>query len=325
MSSPALLHLLARRAKRKCGAAGSEPVNGSGSEAAAGAPTSRLSFRSRSSSATVVIGSGAQQQRDRPPRRPALRLPRVRQARRSEPLFARNGAPPTAGVRSANAWLSRRLPGGRFHAMLGDIDADAGALVSDAVRQTMRGGAKFTFACRIGVPGYDADDQYVGLVDFDHDRCRLDPLADPDLDSAAQSLVFAGPVCYLRQADGCWTWTRGAPGTHNALDLHWSLEALVRARRSAAATDEQTVEVSLDYEALNAGTDIGFSRDWSESTAVVELSPTGTIARPALTHRNSGDPGAWMHYDFRISEQPSTVAIELPAPEATIPLEHYRR
>jgi hypothetical protein len=38
MSSPALLHLLARRAKRKCGAAGSEPVNASGSEAAAGAP-----------------------------------------------------------------------------------------------------------------------------------------------------------------------------------------------------------------------------------------------------------------------------------------------
>jgi hypothetical protein len=37
MSSPALLHLLARRAKRKCGAAGSEPVNASGSEAAAGA------------------------------------------------------------------------------------------------------------------------------------------------------------------------------------------------------------------------------------------------------------------------------------------------
>jgi hypothetical protein len=38
MSSPALLHLLARRAKRKCGAAGSEPVNACGSEAAAGAP-----------------------------------------------------------------------------------------------------------------------------------------------------------------------------------------------------------------------------------------------------------------------------------------------
>jgi hypothetical protein len=209
--------------------------------------------------------------------------------------------------------------------MLGDMDADAGALVSAAVRQTMRGGAKFTFACRIAVPGYDADDRYVGLVDFDHDRCRLDFLADPGLGSAAPSMVFAGPVCYLRQADGCWAWTRGAPGTHNALDLHWSLEALVRARRSAAVTDEQAVEVSLDYEALNAGTDIGFSPDWSESTATVELSPTGTIARATLTHRSSGDPGAWMHYDFRISEQPSTVAIELPAPEATIPLEHYRR
>jgi len=33
-----LLHLFARRGKRKCGAAGSEPVNASGSEAAAGAP-----------------------------------------------------------------------------------------------------------------------------------------------------------------------------------------------------------------------------------------------------------------------------------------------
>jgi hypothetical protein len=41
--------------------------------------------------------------------------------------------------------------------MLGDMDADAGALVSAAVRQTMHGGAKFRFACRIAVPGYDAD------------------------------------------------------------------------------------------------------------------------------------------------------------------------
>jgi hypothetical protein len=132
-------------------------------------------------------------------------------------------------------------------------------------------------------------------------------------------------VCYLLQADGCWTWTRGAPGTHSAFDVHWSLEALVRARRSAAATDGQTVEVSLDYEALNACTDIGFSPDWSDSTAVVELSTTHTIARATLTHRSSGDPSAWMRYDFRISEQPSTVAINLPAPEATIPLERYRR
>jgi hypothetical protein len=38
MSSPALLHLFARRAKRKCGAAGSELVDASGFEAAAGAP-----------------------------------------------------------------------------------------------------------------------------------------------------------------------------------------------------------------------------------------------------------------------------------------------
>ena len=37
-SSPALLHLLGRRAKGKCGAAGSEPVNASGSGAATGAP-----------------------------------------------------------------------------------------------------------------------------------------------------------------------------------------------------------------------------------------------------------------------------------------------
>ena len=32
MSSPALLHLLARRVKPECGTAGSEPVNASGSE-----------------------------------------------------------------------------------------------------------------------------------------------------------------------------------------------------------------------------------------------------------------------------------------------------
>jgi hypothetical protein len=38
MTTAALLHLLARRAKRNRGAAGSQPVNVSGSEAAAGAP-----------------------------------------------------------------------------------------------------------------------------------------------------------------------------------------------------------------------------------------------------------------------------------------------
>jgi hypothetical protein len=47
---PALLHLFARRAKRKCGAAGSEPVNASGSDAAAGAPDTgpALSLRAES-------------------------------------------------------------------------------------------------------------------------------------------------------------------------------------------------------------------------------------------------------------------------------------
>ena len=45
MSSPALLHLLARRTKRTCVGTGSEPVNASGSETATGAgPTADCRF-----------------------------------------------------------------------------------------------------------------------------------------------------------------------------------------------------------------------------------------------------------------------------------------
>ena len=106
-------------------------------------------------------------------------------------------------------------------------------------------------------------------------------------------------------------------------DPRWALEALAHAQKSAVATAPRVVEVALEYQTLNAGTDIGLSPDWDESTAVVELSPSGRIARATLTHRSHDDPAAWMRCDYEITETHAPAPIELPKPEATIPLEQH--
>lgn len=160
--------------------------------------------------------------------------------------------------------------------MVDAMDSDAGAVVSAAAMQTMRGGAHVTVSWQMSVPEFEGKDQYVGLVDFDGDRCRLDGQADP----AAQALAFEGPVSYTRQADGRWTWTKGASGTHNLFDPRWALEALAHAQKSAVTTAADVVELALEYERLNASTDIGLSRDWDQSTAVVQLSPSGGSPAP---------------------------------------------
>jgi hypothetical protein len=203
--------------------------------------------------------------------------------------------------------------------MVGDMDRDAGAVVLAAAMQTMRGGAHVTLSCGMSVPEFEGNAQYVGIVDFDGDRCRLDGQAD----AAAQAMAFDGPVSCTRQADGRWTSTKGAPGTHNMFDPRWALEALAHAQRSAVATATHVVELELEYETLNAGTDIGLSRDWDESTAVVQLTASGRIARATLTHRSHRHPDAWMRFDYQITESPGPAPVELPKPEATIPLTQY--
>lgn len=189
-----------------------------------------------------------------------------------------------------------------------------------AAARTTRGNAHVTLACRVSVPGFEGDSRYVGVVDFDLDRCRLDASEEPD----SAPMVFDGPVAYMRQEDGCWTWTRGAPGTHSMFDPRWSLEALAHAQRSAVAAGGRVVEVALDYATLNAGTDIGLAPDWTESSAVVVLSPSERIARITLMHHSRDDPDAWMRFDHRLSEPIPPRIIDLPAP--AIPLgEHLRR
>jgi hypothetical protein len=107
-------------------------------------------------------------------------------------------------------------------------------------------------------------------------RFRLDGQAD----APEQAIAFEGPVSYMRQADGHWTWTRGPPSTHSIFDPRWALAALANAQRSVVASEARVVELTLAYETLDAGTDIGLAPDWDESTAVVDLTPSGRIAAP---------------------------------------------
>ncbi|MGH3266389.1 MAG: hypothetical protein ACRDNS_30850, partial [Trebonia sp.] len=93
-----------------------------------------------------------------------------------------------------------------------------------------------------------------GTADFDADRCALAPAMSADGNGA---IICDGPTIYISQPDGCWAWTRGAPGTHSVFDPRWALEALAHAQKSAAATNERLLEVQLDHAALNAGTDLG--------------------------------------------------------------------
>lgn len=201
---------------------------------------------------------------------------------------------------------------------------DARAVVAAAAARTMRGTAHVTLACRVSVPGYEGDSRYVGVVDFDLDRCRLDASEEPD----PAPMVFDGPVAYMRQADGCWAWTRGAPGTHSIFAPQCSLEALVHAQRSAVAAGGRAVEVALDYAKLNAATDNGLAPDWTESSAVVVLSSSESeserIARITLTHGSGDDPHAWIQLDHRISEPIPPCIIDLPAPAISLE-EHLRR
>lgn len=203
--------------------------------------------------------------------------------------------------------------------MVGEMDHDLGSVVSAAAKQTMRGAVHVTVSWRASIPDFDGGADCGGIADFDADRCRLDAQADAD----ELAMVFDGPVAYMRQADGRWTWTKGAPGTHNMFDPRSALEALVHAQRSAVAAATDVVELTLDYETLSAGSDIGLAPDWDESIAVVQLLPSGTIARVTLTHRSQDDPDAWMRLDYQITKRAAPGQIDLPKSETTISLEQY--
>lgn len=122
------------------------------------------------------------------------------------------------------------------------MDREAGALVSAAALQTIRGAAQVTLSFGMSVPEFETTAELVGVVDFDADRCRLDRQSD----EAAAAMAFEGPVSYMRRADGRWTWTKGASGTHSMFDPRWVLEALAHAQGSAVATDARAVEVARD-------------------------------------------------------------------------------
>ena len=199
------------------------------------------------------------------------------------------------------------------------MEHDARALISAAALQTMRGTAQVTLSFGMSVAECDTFAEYVGVVDFGADRCRLDQQPY----EGAEAMAFEGPVSYVRQTDGRWTWTEGAAGTRSMFDPRWVLEALVHAQKSARATVGCAVEVALDYETLNAGTDIGLSRDWDESTALVRLSPSGRIRRATVTHRSHDRPEAWMRSAHQITETSAAVTVELPKLEAAIPLGQY--
>lgn len=132
--------------------------------------------------------------------------------------------------------------------MVGDMDRDAGAVVLAAATQTMRGAAHVTLSFAMSVPElteFERITELLGVVDFDSDRCRLH--GQPS-DGAAAAMAFEGPVAYVRQADGRWTWTEGWSGTPSMFDPRWVLEALAHAQRSAVTTVPGVVELALEYE-----------------------------------------------------------------------------
>jgi hypothetical protein len=200
---------------------------------------------------------------------------------------------------------------------------DPAAAVAAAATRTMCGSARVGVACWTSVPEYEGRVEYSGPADFDGDRCRLVGAAHAGEGSAAPAIVCDGPVLYTRQEDGRWTWTRGRPGAHSMFDPRWTLEALVHGQRSAVATADAVVELALDYDTLNAGTDLGLARDWDESTAVARLSPGGRIAHATLTLRSRDHLEAWIRIDCQISEPVAPCTIGLPGSESTISLRRW--
>jgi hypothetical protein len=97
------------------------------------------------------------------------------------------------------------------------------------------------------------------------------------------------------------------------------LNALAQARTSVVAAAEDSVELGLDHDVLDAAADAGLAPDW-QSTAVARISPTGRISNIVLTHRSVEDLDSLVRVECAISEPVEVDGIELPPAEATISL-----
>jgi hypothetical protein len=202
------------------------------------------------------------------------------------------------------------------------MSIEAGAELVAAAGRTMRAGARVTVNCRTSVPGFEACSELSGVVDFDSDRCRLTGRISAGEDSAPQEEILDGSTSYSRQADGCWTFTTGAVGTHGMLHRVGLLLALIDAQSSVHLAKSGTYEVDLDYEQLNDLSDIGLAPDW-ESTATVECSREGRVSAVTCTHRSREDPVYYIEIRCWISEPSDVGEVALPDAKTTIALREY--
>jgi hypothetical protein len=203
--------------------------------------------------------------------------------------------------------------------MIREMGDALGAPVSAAATRTMCGGARVVLSVRMAVPEFDGRVEYSGVVDFDSDRCRLEGDSYVADETAPQSTILDGPTTYTLEPDGRWTFTRGAAGTRGMLHPSGLLDALVNAQTSAVQSGERSVQLSLDYDVLNAAADVGLAPEW-ESTAIAQLSPSRRIAHVTLMRRSLEDPDAGIYVDCAISEPAEVGAIDLPPTEKTISL-----
>jgi hypothetical protein len=97
------------------------------------------------------------------------------------------------------------------------------------------------------------------------------------------------------------------------------LDALAHAQISAAAAGEDSLELDLDYDALDAAADVGLAPDW-HSTAIAQISPSGRIANIVLMHRSGEDSDSLLRIQCAISEPVEVGEIDLPPAQSTIPL-----
>jgi hypothetical protein len=203
------------------------------------------------------------------------------------------------------------------------MGGQSGEKVSAAAVRTMSGGARVTLSCRISIPDLSSEASLSGVVDFETDRCRLDGQIRAGEESDTQSLVLDGSGSYNRLPDGRWTFTSGELGTRGMFHPSGLLEALVHAQTSAVVSPTGSIEVGLDHDELDRRADAGLAHDWN-STAVVELSPSGRVASVVLSHRSEEDSTTgWIEIAWAISEPDQAGAIDLPPPAKTISMAKY--
>jgi hypothetical protein len=194
-----------------------------------------------------------------------------------------------------------------------------GEVVSAAATRTMHGGARVRLKVETSVPEFEGLSEYSGVVDFESDRCRLDGESHVAGETAPDSIILDGPTTYIRELDARWVFSRGAAGTRGMFHPSVLLHALLHVQTSAAAAGEDSLELDLDHDALDAAADVGLAPDW-QSAAIAQISPSGRIANIVLTHRSGEDPDSLIRIECAISEPVEVAEIDLPPAESTISL-----